>query len=180
VAVYAFQWSGASSQAPILPGWVIVDSEEDLALISSVILDSRRVNGGQPTALGAALVHAAGALAQAPPCRAQTVDVSGDGESNEGIEPRSVYAAYPFGGVTVNALIIGPREGDEDSLTDRLQYRRSSSLIGWFEREVLHGSGAFWIFADGFENYERAMTAKLLRELELPLIGARLAGPDAG
>ena len=43
-------------------------------------------------------------------------------------------------------------------------------LTTWFERAVLHGPGAFCIMADGYDDYERAMTAKLLREVELPLV----------
>ena len=180
VALYVFQWSGTGSQVPILPGWEMVRGPEDLGRIAVAVAESPRINGQQPTALGSALIHAADALAQAPHCRAQTVDVSGDGESNEGIEPGAVYEAYPFEGVTVNALIVGRRGGDDGSPAERLQYRRSSSLISWFEREVLHGECAFWIFADGFESYERAMTTKLLRELELPLVGGWPAAPDAG
>jgi hypothetical protein len=174
VALYAFQWSGAASQTPILPGWVVVDSVEDLAWVARLIAESRRVNGQQPTATGAALIHAAEALAAGPACRARTVDVSSDGESNQGIAPQEVYAAFAFEGLTVNALVVGRRGGDDGSPVERLQYRRSSQLISWFEREVLYGSGAFWIFADGFESYEQAMTAKLLRELALPAVVDRI------
>ena len=46
--------------------------------------------------------------------------------------------------------------------------------MAWFGAEVLHGLGAFWILADGYDDYERAMTAKLLRELELRLVSGWL------
>ena len=34
---------------------------------------------------------------------------------------------------------------------------------------MLHGPDALWILADGYEDYERAMAAKLVRELEAPI-----------
>jgi hypothetical protein len=38
----------------------------------------------------------------------------------------------------------------------------------------------FWILADGYEDYERAMAAKLRRELELPLVSGWSLGGEAG
>ena len=45
---------------------------------------------------------------------------------------------------------------------------------------VLHGPGAFTVLADGYEDHERAMMAKLLRDLELPVVGGWAAGEGAG
>ena len=90
VALYVFQWSGAGSQTPVLPDWALVHDAEDLSRIAAAIAASPRIAGQEPTALGSALVHATRALARAPACRARTVDVSGDGESNEGPEPKAV------------------------------------------------------------------------------------------
>ena len=39
-----------------------------------------------------------------------------------------------------------------------------------------YGPGAFYILADGYEDYERAMRAKLLRELGLALVSASPRG----
>lgn len=167
VALYAFHWSHAAFQRPILPGWQMVRSEADLASVAATIMYSRRSRAERShsrTALGAALVHAALALNEAPDCEARTVDIAGDGWNNDGLGPQAVYALPLFDGVTVNALLIGdPLDGQE--------------LRAWFQAEVLHGPGAFLIYADGFEDYAEGMEAKLLRELELPLVsGLVLAG----
>jgi Protein of unknown function (DUF1194) len=50
-------------------------------------------------------------------------------------------------------------------------------LAAWFAEAVVHGPGAFAIIAEGYEDYERAMTAKLVREMQLPLVGGM---PRAG
>lgn len=169
VALYVFQWSGPSTQASILPGgWVMVESPEDLIRISSVVASSERLPYADYTAVGTALIYAADALMEAPICRNKTVDVSGDGENSSGIEPRAVYETFPYGGVTVNALVIGGPNEEGLALRDRRVSDRR--LLAWFTHEVLYGPGAFSILADGYEDYERAMEAKLLRELELPLM----------
>ncbi|TNC72795.1 DUF1194 domain-containing protein [Rubellimicrobium roseum] len=158
VALYAFEWSDETTQSSLLPSWQMVRSEDDLTRIALTIATSRRPGSSRQTALGSALAHAAGALEAAPACRAWTVDVAGDGISNNGPSPRAIYEAVPlFETVTVNALII-------------VTPRTRQALVSWFEAEMLHGSGAFWIEADGYEDYERAMRAKLLRELSLPMV----------
>jgi Protein of unknown function (DUF1194) len=154
VAVFAFEWSGAASQRALLAGWVLVEDGEDLVHVAEAIAGSeRRVGPSDFTAIGAALEFAGAALREAPECRARTVDVSGDGQINDGPRPAAVYAEPSWGGVTVNALVIG---GAEDG----------PGLGAWFEANVLRGPGAFWLLADGYGDYERAMRAKLLRELE--------------
>jgi hypothetical protein len=167
VALYVFEWSGPLHQVTVLPGWQLVDSEEDLVRIGAA-LAGRSGSGAdryyQTTAVGSALAYAATALKGAPSCWARTVDISGDGANNQGIRPQIIYGGHLFDGVTVNALVIGGAQLKNDGPEDEAE------LVAWFEAEVLHGPGAFWILADGYDDYERAMTAKLLRELELPLV----------
>lgn len=170
VALYVFEWAGEASQVALLAGWQMIEGERDLVQAAAVIGQSRRT--GFPhtedgTALGAALIHASEAFAAGPDCRERIVDVSGDGVSNLGPEPEAVYRSYPFDGVTVNALVIDTPEEDP-FLAARMGY--DGELVKWFTSAVLHGPGSFFVLADDFEDYERAMTAKLLRELQLPLM----------
>ncbi|EYD78323.1 identified by similarity to GB.1 [Rubellimicrobium mesophilum DSM 19309] len=129
VALFAFDWSGAASQRAILPGWVVVEAQADLARVAAAIAGSRRTTGPSDfTAVGAALEFAGAALAEAPPCRGRTVDISGDGQINDGPRPSAVYADPLWEGVTVNALVIG---GAEDGRT----------LGAWFEADVCGDPG---------------------------------------
>jgi hypothetical protein len=171
VALYVFQWSGVTAQSSILPGWVMIRSEEDLAYVAAAMVASQGTYANYldgATALGTALGYAALALQEAPDCWATTIDVSSDGASNAGIDPEAAYQTFPFEGVTVNAL-VSSRE-----------LRNGPRLIDWYQAHVLHGPGAFYVLADGYEDYERAMTLKLLRELEVPLVGGWPAGEGAG
>lgn len=170
VALYVFEWSGPLRQVTLSPGWQIIESEDDLvrmaASIASSAADTNRT--GRETALGSALIYAATALNGGPDCRARTVDIAGDGPNNQGIEPATVYGDRALHGVTVNALVVGGAQISDDD------------LVAWFEAEVLHGPGAFWILAHGYADYERAMQTKLLRELQVPMVSgspqARVAG----
>ncbi len=153
VALYAFEWSGQRSHVALTRGWEMVEAEGDLRRIAGAIAESPRSRSNLPTAVGAALGHAASRLRDGPDCRARTVDVAGDGQINDGPRPAAVYEDALWDGVTVNALVIGGAEPGK-------------SLGDWFEAHVVRGPGAFWMLADGYEDYERAMKAKLLRELE--------------
>lgn len=168
VAVYVFEWAGDQSQAALVPGWMMVQSEADLVTLVGILLQDGNpgLRGGKSsingTAVGSALLHAAAMLALGPVCEARTVDVSGDGVNSEGMEPRDVIATH-YDGITVNALIID-RPFDDPML--QIQYGGDLELADWFETDVVHGPGAFHILADGYADYELAMTAKLLRELQ--------------
>ena len=167
VALYIFEWSSPSTQAPLPPGWEVVRSEEDLVRVAATLTSRPRQGTDSPhrsTGLGTALSFAATALEDSPECQARTVDISGDGASNEGFSPEFVYRHYAFAGVTVNALVVG------DVRDNGAPPGAEAELVTWFQTEVLHGPGAFMVLADGYEDYERAMIAKLLRELELPLV----------
>jgi hypothetical protein len=169
VALFAFEWSSPSYQVDLTPGWQMIDTQEDLVRVAAALGagqeagESRQKPAGT-TGLGTALVYAAGLLSSGPPCAARTVDISGDGENNEGIRPEAAYRAPLFDDVTVNALIV-----------DRLRIKNipphEIDLVAWFDAHVLHGPDAFWILAEDYEDYERAMKVKLLRELGMPVVG---------
>jgi hypothetical protein len=168
VAVFVFQWAGPSEQFDILSGWHMVETHADLAGISEVVAQSRGRPEDLSTAIGGALDYAASVLPEGPACTARTVDIASDGRNNSGSGPGVAYEDDLFDHVTVNAVVI----------TDGL--RNSVGLVAWFEAHVLHGTGAFFVLADGYEDYERAMTVKLLRELALPLVSGWPTSPDAG
>ena len=162
VALYVFEWAGQRWQRPMIPEWHMVEREEDLVRIAGAL---NLMPGSlspplpyNPTAMGKALAHAGQALTQAPGCRARTIDVSGDGWNNDGFEPATAYRMPQLEGVTVNALVIDAESEDGDQ------------LLHWFQTEVLRGSAAFYVQADGYEDFERAMTEKLQREVERPLV----------
>lgn len=78
------------------------------------------------------------------------IDLSGDGVSNEGMEPDQVHKALRDAGVIVNALAI---EASEPELT------------ACFFENVITGEGAFVVSAGSFEDYPDRIRRKLLREV---------------
>ena len=155
VAVAAFLWSGAREQA-VVARWTVLDSDAAIEAFAAQVAGFPRPSGDPAgrwagrTAVGSAMLAGLNLLAQAPACDAQTLDLAGDGESNDGPAPGPLRAR--MGAVTVNALAIGPLEA-------------------WFQAHVLHGPLSFVETARDHGDVERAMTRKLERELHPPLLG---------
>ncbi|NDV01383.1 DUF1194 domain-containing protein [Pseudoroseicyclus tamaricis] len=170
VAMAVFEWSGRSNQS-LLMGWRLIETEEDLLGAATAVAESERVPGQFPTSIGAALGYAAILLGESPSCTRRVIDLSGDGVHNDSYPPASAYRGFPLEGVTVNGLVIeGGTTGEEEDEDD---------LYAHYLREVIRGPGAFVMSANGFEDFERAMTFKLERELRALALGALEPG-EAG
>jgi hypothetical protein len=158
----------------------MIQGEHDLLRVAGALTQGRhsglRSSGlvQDGTAVGSALVHAAAALESGPGCLARTVDVSGDGVNSQGIDPAFVIESL-YDGITVNALVI--IESYDDPMLDR-RYGGDALLATWFSDAVLNGPGAFYVVADGYEDYERAMTVKLLREIGVPQLSHAVTSGD--
>lgn len=144
------QWSGAASQEQTVPWSHLTDAASIAAFASAVELQERAFSASY-TAIGAALVHADSLGATNPrPCARRVIDVSGDGTSNHGPEPKPVAETLAARGVTVNGLVI------LGAWPDPAAYYRDN---------VVRGDGAFLELAQGFGDYPAAIRRKLLREL---------------
>lgn len=151
--VTLIQWTGSSRQRQTIP-WTQMLSDTDVAGLADRIAENRRVWRNYSTAIGEALQISERVLTDVPQCRRKVIDVSGDGISNEGIEPSLRHPALKSMGVVVNALAI--ETGEED-------------LTGWFYENLIMGPGAFVITANGFEDYPEQIRRKLIREITRPL-----------
>jgi hypothetical protein len=155
VSVMVYEWSGPSDQAVIVP-WAVIEDAATLNGFIETLLQTTRRDVSPGTALGTAMILGGQHLDQQTMCWKRTLDISGDGMSNLGPRPRDVKDAIGARGITVNALVIGA--------SPRLE---SDALASYFRAEVITGPGAFVETALGFDDYEAAMTRKLLRELEV-------------
>ncbi|MGR3571523.1 DUF1194 domain-containing protein [Brevirhabdus sp.] len=172
VRLQIFEWSSRNFQRILLP-WAEITGPEALDSAITRLRGSRRVAAPSTTALGTAMRFGLDQLARHSACWERTLDLSGDGQSNEGPRPRSVQAAAsPGTGATINALVVG---------TDTAQAEISrpagiAELSAYFRAEVIRGPGAFVETAIGFDDYERAMVRKLLRELRALALSRLLVG----
>ena len=154
VSLGVFEWSGKWQQDWLQP-WTLVASGADLDQVITQLATSQRVESRYPTALGYAISFAEQAFRVAPRCTYRTLDISGDGTSNDGFSPGTAYKYFEFDDITVNGLVIG---GESD-------------VALYYRLEVIRGPFAFVEEAENYVDFERAMRRKLLRELEPRAIG---------
>ena len=142
------QWTGSTRQRQTIP-WTPLHTIADVEALALAITDDLRRWRNFSTAIGEALQISAALFDAVPECGRRVIDLSGDGLSNEGIEPREMLAEMKRLGITVNALAI---ETDETDLT------------AYFFENVIVGERAFVISANGFEDYPAQIRRKLQRE----------------
>ncbi|OED46310.1 VWA domain-containing protein [Rhodobacteraceae bacterium (ex Bugula neritina AB1)] len=147
--VLLLQWSGGSRQEVTLP-WTQVQSFADVEALARQVETAPRPWRNFSTAIGEALELALAQFPAVPECKRRVVDVSGDGFSNEGIEPQELREALAAADVTVNAIAIEQSEPD---------------LTAYFFENVIRGNGAFVVTAASFEDYPSRIRKKLVREI---------------
>lgn len=143
------QWTGSSRQQITIP-WTKIDSFAALEGFADQVASDPRLWRHFSTAVGEALLHSLEAFQSVPHCTRQLIDLSGDGISNEGIEPKTVHRALRDAGVVVNAIAIEESEPE---------------LTAYFFENVIVGEGAFVVSASSFEDYPARIRKKLLREV---------------
>lgn len=143
------QWTGASRQQVTIP-WTRINSFEALEKFATDVAQDPRIWRNFSTAIGEALQTTMGAFAMVSDCKRHLIDLSGDGISNEGIEPTQLHRDLRAAGIVVNAIAIEESEPD---------------LTAYFFENVIVGEGAFVVSASGFDDYPERIRKKLLREV---------------
>ncbi len=142
------QWTGSSRQRQTIP-WTAMRTYADVLALADQIEADPRIWRNFSTAIGEALEVSRAALAPVAHCTRRVIDVSGDGESNEGIEPATQRALLSADEVTVNAIAIETDDAD---------------LTAYFFENLITGPGAFVVTANGFADYPEQIKRKLQRE----------------
>lgn len=155
-ALTLIQWTGTGRQTVTLD-WTLVRSFAELEEFAAEVGTAPRRWRNFSTAIGEALEFSLAHLTQAPECNRRVIDISGDGSSNEGVEPRTIHPDLKALEVTVNALVI---EGSEDDLT------------AYYWENVITGEGAFVETANGYAEYAERIRLKLRRETAKALSSA--------
>ena len=173
VALAVYEWS-ASRYQRLIQDWVLIEDEATLNALIERLNVVTRETAPEATGLGAALVFGQALIDRGPACWDQTLDVSADGKNNDWPAPPQVRAQGTIAGLRVNALVIVQNWNEE-----RAGIRETGELPAYFNTQVIQGPDAFVEVARGFEDYRRAMTRKLLRELATQPIGS-LDGKPSG
>lgn len=169
VRLAAFDWSSPERQR-VLFDWRTVGTRADVAAIAAQLRATQRAvevganANSTATALGTAMLFGLDMLERQEDCWKLTLDISGDGKNNTGLPPQGVFVPNR---ITINGLVIG---ADNPATGDARQVE-IGELSSYYRAFVIHGPGAFVETALGYEDFERAMTRKLIRELEGLVIG---------
>lgn len=149
-AVAVVEWGGPGQTRVVLPFAHLTSGRDAKAFAYLVGLGRRRQRAGE-TSIGAAIADSAGLLAaNAIDGQRQVIDISGDGPDNSGLDLDAVRQAARARGITVNGLAIEAED---------------KGLAAYYRQRVIVGAGAFVETARDFEDFARAMKAKLLKEL---------------
>jgi hypothetical protein len=169
IAVLYFEWSSAGDQTVLLP-WTRLASAEDAAALAGR-LEEAPLRAGMQTSISGAIAFSRRLIATAPFTAARrTIDISGDGENNQGVPVDQERDLAVEEGLTINGLPI-IRHGQRLAA---LAEGRVSQLEEHYRDMVIGGAGAFMMPAQGFEAFAGAIRRKLVLEI------AGLDGPASG
>lgn len=158
IAVTVYEWSGYNQQDIVVP-WTMLDSPGVIRAFAERLSVHRRPYTDLTTALGKAVEYGARLLSGAPACGRRVIDLSGDGENNDGDGPAVFRARGLLEGITINGLAI------QGAVPDPAEYYR---------RNVIQGPGAFLALARDFDDYPPVIIGKLLREIDQEMIMGKL------
>lgn len=154
-AVALVQWSGSGQQQLSVP-WTRIEEPAQAARLAGRVGGAPRAFASNNTAVGEAIDFAAALFGRdVRDCARWVIDLSGDGDENEGFTVGRARRAALARGITLNGLAIEGL-GTGQSITN-------------FYRSWVITPGGFVITAQGHADFARAMRLKLLRELSPPL-----------
>lgn len=148
IAIAIMQWSGADKQV-LTTGWMQIRSAADATDLSLAARTTPRAITLSDTAPAEAIYFALEQFADAPDCRRQVIDISGDGTPNAGTDAQLARNLAQTSGVTINGIAI---EG-------------MGRAISAYYRNALITRDGFVVTANGHRDYHAAIHDKILREL---------------
>ena len=163
VALATFLWSGARERW-LISDWVVIADSGVLERFAGLLATAQRPSFNGRTATGEAMRAGAELMARAPDCVRRVVDLATDGRSNDGMPPWDVAAD----GFVINALSVGGGAGPLD-FGDGVG--KVEALSAYLQRYVIRGPGAFVERAKSYQDFERAIERKLVREMQDLLLG---------
>jgi hypothetical protein len=155
IALTLLLWSNPWTQPVVLP-WTVLSDDASLERAARAIEAIERKNDPGGTGLAAAIDTAA-LLLQVLPFAAErlSIDVSGDGQDNEGGSASAARDRAVAMGITINGLPI---------------LNGSILLERYYRTEVMGGPGAFIEPAADIMSFKDTILRKLLKEIGRPSV----------
>jgi hypothetical protein len=148
IAVNFIVWSSGSQQSQVVP-WTLINSVGTAQAFATAVSTAPRTFSGS-TAPGSAINFATPLFASNDfDGLRQVIDVSGDGQANDGANTAAARNAALAAGVdTINGLAIG-----------------SATLATWYANNIQGGANSFTVRVDDFADFGAAIQQKLIREI---------------
>lgn len=160
IGVTYFEWASPGHIKTVLP-WRRICGLDDAKAAAQVIRKNgdtgfrRRGRGG--TSVSSAIDVGSLLLDQFPGnADRKVIDISGNGENNDGLSVQSSRLDAIAKGYTINAIAIPAKDGNH-----------GYHLASYFADNVIGGSGAFVMTPTGPSDYATALRRKLLTEIAL-------------
>ena len=158
IAVALMQWSSQTNQV-VAVDWTHVSSAAGAQALAARIEGVPRIVGGGATAIGSALEFAIALMAaNGYTGQRRSVDLSGDGISNQGSSPTTIRDQAVALGITINGLAI---------------LKQDPNLDRYYKATVIGGPRAFVMTAERHRDFGPAMLRKLIREIGAPPLAER-------
>lgn len=163
IAITVVQWSSKANQVQVVDWHHAYDADSTLA-IADRIYETARIVGGGSTAIGSVIEFAARLLeTNAFEGKRRTIDISGDGVSNQGPLPDESRRLAAALGITINGLAI---------------LNESPRLDHYYRTQVVAGPAAFVVSAEDSKDFSQAMLRKLLIEITGPPVASNPPRPS--
>jgi hypothetical protein len=163
IAVCFVEWSGAGSRRLVID-WTLIEDLETAKQFGDQLLEIPR-SFADSTSISGGIDFALAQFARAPfDAERRTIDVSGDGNNNNGRDVRLARDEAVAAGVTVNGLVI---------LTDQRfswtpeHTNPPGGLEKYYRDNVIGGPGAFVLVAKDFNSFGNLLIKKLIAEIAL-------------
>lgn len=155
IGIAVVQWSGFQEQS-LKVDWTRVSSRKQLAVLADRVARMERRYKQGATDISGAISFSRKLIASAPFASSRrTIDIAGDGTNNVNSAPTSERDIAVRSGITINGLaVVG----------------EAVTLVDFYTRFVIGGTGAFVESARDYDSFETAMLRKLLREIGSPYL----------
>jgi hypothetical protein len=161
IAVYFFEWADSDTQN-VLIDWMLVDGPQSAQEFSDKLLGLPRLTFGA-TSISSAVDFAVQQFGRAP-YRAERhiIDISGDGNNNDGRDVKLARDGALGQGITINAVSILNAQPFEQNLAHQ---NPTGGLTAYYRGNVIGGPGAFVLEVADFKSFGEAIVRKLIAEI---------------
>jgi len=161
IAVCFVEWAALGMQAVVVD-WTAIGGDADARRFGDRLIETPRSFSGS-TSISNAIDFSVRQLERAPyTSERRVIDVSGDGNNNNGRPVSDARDEALAKGITINALVI------LTPLAESFRPEHTNppgGLEKYFKDNVIGGAGAFTIVAESHEAFGRALTKKLIQEI---------------